>query len=391
MRMRNLGSGHSVLFCGPPEIDRKISKVASNDNRDNIEVRDVLIWCMNESCINARKLLPIWSKQGIEYQKHLNAWGEIGQSKFPDEFLEKESKTLEQHYGFNRSGNDMISSYREAGAKDTGLGKILDKCDAFGVKSFHGAPMLEEQERELAHEVECEREIERPRKVRPADHHLDEEVTRFIKTGTLPPSHKNKGIRPAFDILAKTSAAGDSSQIEFTPGLFATLDFGRVVERKAVKDQIMDDFLRPVNWIVSSTLDQNILVIMSSFEVNHLLPDIRKSPHITLHMYAAQVTHSTSSYHLLDYCPIPCPPIPRQPNTPLIDQLNLFAGQLYFPDHLAYKRVCGFLGLYLDETSPEKRFDIGSDGFVGVLDRPGLGMNHVSPFTTSPEIGRAHV
>lgn len=98
MWMRNLSSG---------------IKITSNDNRDKITVRDVLIWCINKSIINARKLLPIWTNQRIEYQKHLNAWCETSQSKFQNHFLEKESKTIEQHYGLHLSRKDRISSYRK--------------------------------------------------------------------------------------------------------------------------------------------------------------------------------------------------------------------------------------------------------------------------------------
>lgn len=387
MRMRKLGNGHSVTFCGPPEIDRKILKIAQANNRENIEVRDVLYWCMEETCINARKLLPIWAKQGIGYQKHLKAWNEIGEGKrFPKGLLEKESKTLQEHYGFERSKDETISSYRQPGGNDTQLDKILDKCEDFGVKSFRGAKMLEEQERELAHEVECERENQRPPRVGPAKHHLSEEVKQFISTGALQQTYHrpSTNIIPAFDILGRTSANEHWQPNAFSRGLLATSDFCVVVERGQLKDETTDDFLRPVNWIVSSTVDRNILVIMTSFEVNRLLPDIRESPHVILHMYSPQVTRSTPSYELLDYCPVPRLPHPWQPNIFLIDQLNIFAGQLYFQNYKAYERVCGFLGLYLDETSSEKRVVIHSDGFVAKSDRQTLGMKHASPFVKSP-------
>lgn len=383
--MRKLGNGHSVLFCGPPEIHRKISLFAQRDKREIIEVRDVLLWCMEESCINARKLFPIWGKQGIGYQKHLKAWKDnVDPKRFPNALLEKESKSLKEHYGFDRSEDDKMESYLTAAEKDAELQKILDKCENFGVHSFRGAHMLEEQERELAHEVECERENQRPPKVGPAKPFLSPQVIDFISAGTLPPTQRNASIIPAFDILASTSAKDFCQNLEFSRSLFTTIDFCTVVEKVTLKNQMTDDFLRPVNWIVSSKVDRGILVILVSYEVNELLPKIRQSPHVILHMYAPQVTRSTPSYQALDFCPIPCLPLSWQPNTSLVDQLNIFAGQLYFPDHMAYQRVCGFLGLYLDETSAKNRIVIQSDGFVDVLDRPGLGMNQESPFTASP-------
>lgn len=384
--MRKLGNGHSVLFCGPPEIHRKILEIARNDERETIEVRDVLFWCMEETCNNARKLYPIWAKQGLGYEKHLKAWTDIGGGKrFPSDLLEKESKTLIEHYGFDRSKDETIDSYRKPDATDHER-TILDTCKGLGVKTFRGARMLEEQERELAHEVECERVNQRPPRVAAVKHHLSEEVKEFIATGTLPQiNHRqNNRIVPAFGILATTSQRDNWEQTEFSGGLRATSDFCEVVERGTLKDEKTDAFLRPVHWIVSSTVNRNTLVVMTSFEVNKLLPKIRKSSHVILHMYSPQVTLSTPSYELLDFCPIPCLPLPWQPNTSLIDQLNLFAGQLYFPNYEAYQRVCGFLGLYLDDTSSEKRVVIRSDGFVDPWDRKSLGMKYESPFKQSP-------
>jgi len=386
MRMRRLGNGHSVLFCGPPEIDRKIMEIVNDDGRETIEVRDVLYWTMKETCDNARKILPIWAKQGICYQQRLNAWNDIGKGKqFPNGLLEKESKTLQEHYGFERSKGESVDFYRKFGARNGDMKRILDKCENFGVKSFSGAKMLEEQERELAHEVERERENQRPPRAGPVKHHMSDGVTQFIATGTLPQdSHRRStSIVPAFSVMERTSANEHWQLTAFAHRLLATSDFCEVVERGQVKDNITDEFLRPVNWIVSSTVDRNILVIMSSFEVNRLIPAIRQSSKVILHMYSPQITRATPSYELLDFCPIPRPN-PWQPNVTLVDQLNIFAGQLYFPNYQAYQRVCGFLGLYLEETTSAKRDAIHSDGFVSKADRHALGMKYDSPFVRSP-------
>jgi len=387
MRMRKLGNGHSVIFCGPPEIDRKIQKIAQGNNCETIEVRDVLYWCMEETCINARKLLPIWAKQGIGYQERVNAWNDISNQQFPKGLLEKESKSLQEHYGFERFKNDTIDSYRTPGAKDGNFKKFLERCKDLGVKTFRGAKMLEEQERELAHEVERERENQRPPKMDTIKHHLSEEVKQFITTGTLRQTYHipSTCIIPAFSVLEKTSANGHQQQrTAFSKKLLATSDFCQVIRRGRQENDTTDRFLRPVNWIVSSTVDRSILLIMSSFEVNRLLPEIRKSTQVILHIYSPQVTRTTPSYELLDFCSVPRLPFSWQPNTNLVDQLNLFAGQLYFRNYKAYERVCGFLGLHLHETSPEKAVVIQSDGFVETSERQALGMKYYSPFPESP-------
>jgi hypothetical protein len=362
-------------------------EITKANNRDSIEVRDVLYWCMEETCRNTRKILPIWVKQGISYQKHLNAWNDIGKGKkFPKGLLEKESKTLQQHYGLGRSRDETVDSYRKLGEKLEGLNKILEKCADFGVQSFRGARMLEEQERELAHEVESERENQRPPRVEPIKPHLSDEIIQFIATGTLQQTYHRRSTKivPAFSVLERTSATEHLQPNAFSRGLLATSDFCEVIEKGRLKNDTTDDFLRPVNWVISSTADRNILIILSSFEVNRLLPQIRDSPHVILHMYCPQVTRTAPSYELLDFCPVPRLPQPWKPNIALVDQLNVFAGQLYFRNYKAYKRVCGFLGLCLDETSPEKRGLIRSDGFVDKSDRLALGMKYDSPFVKSP-------
>jgi len=386
MRMRKLGNGHSVMFCGPPEIDRMIMKIAEADNRTTIEVRDVLHWSMEETVVNTRKILPIWVKQGIAYQKHLRAWDDIESGGFPEGLLEKEAKSLQEHYGFALADEETVDAYRKLETRTGELDEILEKCKVFGVSTFRGARMLEEQERELAHEVESERENQRPPKVGAQKPRLDDDVQQFITSGRLRQTSQrlSNTIFPAFSVFERTSANEHWEQNAFSQRLLATADFCGVVETGRKKDSRTDYFLRPVNWIISSTVDRSILVILSSFEVNRLLPEIRRSRNVHLHMYSPRVTLSTPTYESLQFCTIPPLPHLWQPDLPLVDQLNIFSGQLYFRDYKAYKRVCGFLGLYLDEPTAEMTTMLQCDGFVKKSHRQVLGMNQDSPFERSP-------
>jgi hypothetical protein len=379
MRMRKLGNGHSVMFCGPPEIDRKIMEIACAHGRRSIEVYDVLYWSMEETIANTKKLLPIWVKQGIGYQKRLKACDGIEQ-RFPEGLLEQESKSLEKHYGFAPAGDESIDYLRRHAEATGDLNIILEKCQEFEMTEFGGATMQEEQERELAHEVECERENEVPPKVDPVKPRLSDEVRQFIKSGRLRQTNQRPStdIIPAFSVIERTSANTHWQRNAFSSKLLATSDFCDVIPTGRT-----DDFLRPVNWIVSSTVEP-IMVVMSSYEVNLLLPEIHQSRCIHLHMYSPRVTLAAPSYESLAFCPIPPLPNDWQPDISLVDQLNIFAGQLYFRDYEAYKRVCAFLGLYLNEPSMEMRTAIHSDGFVDRSDRHILGMTPDSPFDKSP-------
>lgn len=381
MRMRKLGHGQSILFCGPPEIHQKILELSKKCNGDSIEVRDVLLWSMSETCINARKLLPIWAKQGIGYQKRLDAWDNIEELKtFPPNLLEKEAKTLEEHYGYSSGSGGLDVLLETSKTRHRELLQIQEKCRMFRVESLKEAHMLEEQERELSHEVERERENQRPPKANPLGHQLSEHVKRFIVAGTLPPDSTDCFI-PVFDTLSDTSAAKVREPGAWSTKLLTTLDFSRVIDRR--QNDVMDEFLRPVNWVVSSA-NRSVMVIMSPYEINELIPQIRQSRSVFLHMYSPKTMQATESYEKLTFCSIPPVPGSWNPDLSLVDQLNIFAGQLYFQDYGTYERVCGFLGLYLKEIPKGSTICVRGDGFVERKDRQALGMGLGSPFSVGP-------
>lgn len=380
--MRKLGHGQSVLFCGPPEIHQKILEVSEKTGHGSIEVRDVLLWSMVETCINARKFLPIWAKQGIGYQKRLEAWDNIERFEtFPLDLLEQESKTLKEHYGHG-PGNDGIDTLLERSkTRHHELAQIQKRCRMFDINSLKGTHMLEEQERELSHEVERERENQRPPKAKALDHQLPEAVKQFVATGIVPPNSLGY-FTPAFSTLSETSAANAEEPGAWSAKILVTSDFSQVIDRR--QSDLMDEFLRPVNWIVSSNIDQPIMVIMSPYEINELIPQIRRSRSVFLHIYSPKITKAAPSYEELTFCTIPSVPSSWHPDSSLVDQLNIFAGQLYFRDRDSYERVCRFLSLYLKEMPAGNTVCVRSDGFVEPGDRQTLGMDPNSPFSKDP-------
>ncbi|KAF8459799.1 hypothetical protein BDZ91DRAFT_851880 [Kalaharituber pfeilii] len=384
MRMRKLGNGHSVLFCGPPEIDRELRNVARRHKRDRVEVRDVIHWSMQQTCHNTRKLVPIWAKQGVSHRQRSLAMRD-SRLGFPEGLLEQEAKTLNQHYGFERSQGSLITW--GTGATDSSIKRIVDECTKFGVKSSAGAPMLEEQERELCHEIECERETERPPPAEALKHRVLTQVRQFIETGKLPPaSSRREAFIPAFEILSHTAAAEHFERGSWPQDLLATADFANTVEKKRNKG--IDDYLMPVNWVISSGTDPSILVILSQWEVNNLLTRIRVSKSVRLHMFVPRATKASPSYNRLDYYTLPpvtpYAPLLISPHDPVIDLLSLFSGQLYFHDYASYERICGFLGLYFKDAPAGKGIVISPDGHVKNPDaRRALGMP-LSPFERSP-------
>ena len=59
MRMRGLGKGQSVLFCGSREVERGILGCVGKFAGDTINVADVLHWSMMGTCIEMKRSIPL--------------------------------------------------------------------------------------------------------------------------------------------------------------------------------------------------------------------------------------------------------------------------------------------------------------------------------------------
>jgi len=361
MRMRKLGQaqGQSVVFCAPPDIDRCIREAERINDSHPVRVVDILSWVMSNTCIDIERHIPHWVQQGVDYHKRQSADCAFLASEgdveiLRDAWLQPAARCLEEMYSL--STNDSFTSTKDIPA----MGERLRKL---GVTTVRDVQMEEEQEREVSHEVEQEQQIERPPKVTPAAHHLDEEVRRFVRHGTI---YTNSAfllpvmtrLRSEFNTVASQSRRTRQPQVLCTRDFMTTTKGGR-------EKSVLTDYLRPVNWIVSHKLrDGNwIFVIMSPFEVDRLLHDIRASKYVHLHMYAPRTTKAMKP---LDNLAFYCVPALRSGNQfPSFDvrcQLNIWAGQLYLDSYKTYVDLCLVLGV---SSSEETGYSVvESDRFV---------------------------
>ncbi len=232
--------------------------------------------------------------------------------------------------------------------------------------------MTEEQEREVDHEVEQERQVERPPKAEPASHVIHEDIHEFVRTGKLlRSSSRISSLLAPLDV-----AEALDSTIEWSPSPLVTTDFITTVRGSNRKG--LTDYLRPVNWILSSGSGKDSsVVVVSPYEVNELLPIIRQLKKVRLHVYAPRVTFSMRSFSDLTFYTIP--DSPAEPWSAPVETkilLNLFSGQLYFDSKGEYERVCVLLALSMAHPGA-KHCEV--NGFVPPLHRTGRS----SPFTES--------
>ena len=227
-----------------------------------------------------------------------------------------------------------------------------------GVTIVHDAHMEEEQKREVSLEFEQELQLERPPQVQPAVHRLDKEVCNFVRKGTIP-IHSNVFLPLMTPLHSKSDALNPPNP--WSRRLLATRDFMTTM-KDGNEESVLTDYLRPVNWIVVS-VKSRILIMMSPFEVNQLLQDIRESKCICLHMYAPYTTQAMKKFEdLTFYCVLPLTCGYTFQSLDIRCQLNIWAGQLYLDQYEMYLRLCLLLGVSLSEKAGYSSMQ--SDRFV---------------------------
>ncbi|KAG2744148.1 hypothetical protein P692DRAFT_20809618 [Suillus brevipes Sb2] len=364
MRMRKLGHGHTVMFFAPPEVDRSIREVNRREsNEGNIKVSDILVWAMTETCSDIQHRASQWLQHGEDYKSRHSAWSSflsdnITPTELARSWLQPEAKHLEKLYAPALTGSIAPQTSQDD--------ELLEICSSLGLSVSPDNRLDEEQEREVVHEIEREREVERPPQMPAAAHRIDEDVRYFIRTGYIPEG--SHAFTAVFDTLTTTSAAFSGCQ-PWSRDVLASRDFTTTVVTKGKTDR----YIRPVNWVLSSNTvsDAPVLVIVSPFEVNVLLSEIRASKQVHLHAYTPRVTKMMKSCDDLRLYITPSLPrwIPHAHDT-LIRQLNVFAGQLYFPHQRAYVNLCRFLGIHTVDLEDQGHFEIQSDGFIRPEHRP---------------------
>ena len=368
MRMRKLGSTHSIFFLASREILGYIT-AATGIASTRITSKDVVDWSIKETLAQLRGYVPLWANQGFNFDDRNAGWESHKQEAMPTEdftqiLKEKESHTLEDLYGVGHV-DQRHGQGSQAGLKQ----EIQALYDGFGLNRSNSARMQEEQEREVEQEKEEERQIERPPAAIPRAHSLHADVKSLVSTGVTP--HRSPAIVPAVSCLSETTLTNFVKRAgrDAFPHIWVTKDFMRTIEKLRggqSASTLFDDFMRPAEWVLSST-KQPHLVLLSPFEANALIDDIRQSEFITLHTYGARTSRMMRSFEDLTSFMVPhrnnLAPFPSK----IINELNLFAGQLYFQSMDAYEETCAMLGLYLKDLPEDLDQYAGAVGITGFV------------------------
>lgn len=340
MRLRQLGTTQSIVFCAPPEVDHDIRKVCQLSWLDHINSGHCVRWLLEMTCRANESFRPLYVAQGTDFCKRMNsAWENpnyVGSTKHRDAYmsviLQKECSTLKEIYGSKAqvSGLDvgfpairnpeLRSFYETLMNKKKGLAHTTSEALACALDEV-------EQEREVEFQVEEIRQVRKPT-------HYDAlrfpgmhpNILRFIKKGVL---QGTDGYEHAFTTLGRTTL-GKKYQVRSTSSkLYMSSEFRRTIS--ASKDA-GDDFFRPVEWILYAPRTQTALVLIPE-EADIAIPMLRaaenRSP-VHLIPYASPVTRNMTSLGRLTYYAFPS--LPKSTKIPdwLTIEIGILAGRLYF-------------------------------------------------------------
>ncbi|KAF7920916.1 hypothetical protein EAE99_007768 [Botrytis elliptica] len=386
MRMRKLAYGQSVVFCVPEMIANKILQRHHISELRDITINHVIIWAIYQTHFDAKKSAPLWATQALRFYKQDNYRQQRIQHQsdysceWAERFLEEEAQSLENRYRPGFSNLEISSLLQDI---DESLSEqITNHLSQFGLVNIGTASLQEEQERELSPEAEEERQVEKPPYAKALAHHIHPNLRYFVQHGKID-MHRG-GFLHAFSSLASTSAAINANVEELPRDLLVTEDFAQTIKIDWQRNYQSDLFQRPVQWILTVGLEDESkvhLVIISPYEAQGLLEDIKSSATVTLHIYAPRMNETHPSLDNLMLYTIPERKKAKMIPQNLVIQLNLFAGQLYLSSFKEYTQICDTLCLSWNVC--ESDIALGPDGFIPLGFKVGNCLND-GQYTCSP-------
>lgn len=171
MRLRQLGTTQSVLFVAPPEVDRSIVELLSKKVGKTISSLDVISWLLVQTYRGIEQLAPLYYSQGTEYfQREQACWdnpeflSDVEQREaYLGALMQIEQQSLSQFYGVKKKPPKKLelTSPRLAPFVQELNSRRKDFRDSGA--AVHGSALMEvEQEREVAHQVEAVRVVQKP-------------------------------------------------------------------------------------------------------------------------------------------------------------------------------------------------------------------------------------
>ncbi|KAH8725994.1 hypothetical protein GQ44DRAFT_771576 [Phaeosphaeriaceae sp. PMI808] len=341
MRLRQLATTQSLSFFAFPETHQSILDVCEMNYNDQIDSSHVVRWLLEQTCRANEQLQSLYISQGTDFCNRTSAAWEndafltdvTHRKAYIDVLQHPEQQTLEELYG----GFVDNSRSHTPTSSETPFPQILNFVDELqnlrranddNSNAMHSSALEEvEQEREVEFQVEEVREVQRPvhykarrfKEIHPV-------ISEFVRSGVL---SGEEGYEHVSSAVSRTLIGQKFNPISGKSQLFLSAEFMKTI--KGGTHGIMDNFLRPVEWVLYCATTSTALVLVAE-EAELLIFTLRaqKRPALVhLLVYSVPVTKKMLHFSALTYYSLP--ELPKGHVIPLWlrTELGMFAGQLY--------------------------------------------------------------
>ncbi|KAI0977550.1 hypothetical protein F4678DRAFT_455700 [Xylaria arbuscula] len=357
MRLRQLGTTQSVTFFAPPDVDQSIKDFCRPATSARLDSSHVICWLLEQTCRANKDLQPLYAAQGLDFcrrtdaaSRYCNFLADKEQCQRLLQVLQQaERQTLEQMYGGASVSSLPVATEHITAPQLQGFAAQLRRICSKSAAVQTGALEEVEQEREVQVQVEQERQVQKPPRYEAlAFPGLHPTIAHFACTGVLetrPSTHEDCGVEQALVCMARSNVGRRYGVRKTGSRLFVSKEFGKtVVFGKG--ESVVDNFLRPVEWILWCPSTQTAVVIIPE-EAELLIPRLRLSvdePSVYLVAYAAPVTKAMACFNSLRYYSLP-----RLPTEHIFPEwfrieIGILAGRLYI-DLVEWDPVARYLRL----------------------------------------------
>lgn len=373
MRLRQLATTQSICFFAFPETHQSILDVCGMNKDDKVNSSHVVRWLLEQTCRTNEQLQNLYVSQGIDFCNRVNA--EWENAAFLSDAQDRiayvrvlqhpEQQTLEQLYGGCTKDIHGPSSFTTMFPQlETFKNKInhLRLGMSSTANILHSTALEEvEQEREVEFQVEEVREVQKSLHYKAhAFPGIHPAISSFASTGHL---CGDVGYEHVFDAVSRTSI-GERFGIKGTESrLFVSMEFMKTI--KTDKRGLIDNFLRPVEWILYNPITFDALIIIAE-EAEIVIPQVRTQtspPKVHLLTYSAPATKKMLHFSDLRYYSVPALESRHIIPQSLTIELGIFAGGLYMKHD-----ECVSLMKYIDDASMNGRSNTTTGAISFILE-----------------------
>ncbi|PQE19066.1 p-loop containing nucleoside triphosphate hydrolase protein [Rutstroemia sp. NJR-2017a BBW] len=338
MRLRQLGTTQSIYFIAPPEVHQSILDVCEIEHGHTLDSTHVVRWLLEQTCLANEHLQNLYIAQGTDFCRRIDAeWNNVKlltkkrqREAYLNIIQQPERQTLEQLYGAVVDAQSFSPADVSSATLKVFMAELSkQRLAARGTGDETHSSVLEEveQEREVEHQVEEVREVQKRVHYKALEFPgLNQVVYEFAVSGKI----HDRACEHVFEALARTSIGRKYRVWRTTSRLFVCREFMRTID--LIGPAINDNFVRPVEWILWSPSNDTALIIIPE-EAELLIPILRETsePHAYLIVYTTPVTKSMLNSNGLSYYTIPTLPVGHKAPGWLSIELGIVAGRLYFP------------------------------------------------------------